>query len=50
MNFKKLMQAALVTLSCGLLNIAGAEQRVIHVPTDYAQQSDDDGTEAAFQR
>lgn len=38
MNFKKLMQAALVTLSCGLLNIAGAEQRVIHVPTDYAQQ------------
>lgn len=38
MNLKKLMQAALVTLSCGLLNIAGAEQRVIHVPTDYAQQ------------
>lgn len=38
MNFKRLVQTALVTLSCGLLNIAAAEQRVIHVPTDYAQQ------------
>lgn len=38
MNFKRILEAFLVTISCGLLNIAGAQQRVIHVPTDYAQQ------------
>lgn len=38
MNFKRVVEALLVTISCGLLNIAGAEQRVLHVPTDYAEQ------------
>lgn len=36
MNLKRALQALLVTVSCGLFNIAGAQQRVIEIPEDYA--------------
>lgn len=44
MNLKKALQALLVTISCGLFNIAGAEQRVIDIPEDYAPKA----AEASF--
>lgn len=39
MNLKRVLQAFLLTISCGLVNVAGAQQRVIHVPTNYAQHA-----------
>lgn len=39
MNLKKALEALLVTISCGLFNIAGAQQRVIDIPEDYAPQT-----------
>lgn len=41
MNLKKALQAFLVTVSCGVLNIAGAQQRPVFIPEDYvAEQAD----------
>ena len=34
MNLKKALQAFLVTVSCGVLNIAGAQQRPVFIPED----------------
>lgn len=39
MNLKKALQTLLVTLSCGLFSVAGAQQRIIDIPEDYAAQT-----------
>lgn len=36
MNLKRTLQTLLVTLSCGLFSVAGAQQRIINIPEDYA--------------
>lgn len=38
MNFKKALQAFLVTISCGMLNVAGAQQRPVFIPEDYVTE------------
>lgn len=38
MNLKKALQAFLVTVSCGVLNIAGAQQRPVFIPEDYVAE------------
>lgn len=38
MNFKRALQTLLVTVSCGLLNVAGAQQRPVYIPEDYATE------------
>ena len=53
MNLKKALQAFLVTISCGMLNVAGAQQRPVFIPEDYVtEQAQADfvanGSEAAF--
>lgn len=54
MNLKKALQAFLVTVSCGVLNIAGAQQRPVFIPEDYCRAGAGgfcrQWTEAAFQR
>ena len=38
MNLKKALQAFLVTVSCGMLNVAGAQQRPVFIPEDYVTE------------
>ena len=38
MNLKKALQAFLVTISCGMLNVAGAQQRPVFIPEDYVTE------------
>ena len=38
MNLKKALQAFLFTVSCGVLNIAGAQQRPVFIPEDYVAE------------
>ncbi len=44
MNFKRALQTLLVTVSCSLLNVAGAQQRPVYIPEDYVTEQ----VEASF--
>ena len=46
MNFKRALQTLLVTVSCGLLNVAGAQQRPVYIPEDYVTQPVEAGFKA----